>query len=140
MPSIQQLVICGLSGQEYALPIQETREIMRLTDITRLPGIPVHMEGVINLRGTVLPIINLARLLGLPIDENTGKERIVVVEEGGKRAGLVVGGVKEIGLYNEGELEAPVINEREEGFISAVVNKGERLWLFLDVAKIVTCL
>jgi len=136
MPSDQQLVICALAGQEYCLPIQETREIMRLTDITRLPGIPMHMEGVINLRGTILPIINLARLLGLPVDEDTGKERIVVVGQGDKRAGLIVGGVNEIGLYSEGELKPPVIGERGEGFISAVVNKGERLWLFLNLAKI----
>jgi len=64
-----QLVVFQLNDQQYALPINETQEIIRMAEVTRLPNTNYYIEGIINLRGTILPVISLNRRLGLPETE-----------------------------------------------------------------------
>ncbi|MDQ0286809.1 purine-binding chemotaxis protein CheW [Desulfofundulus luciae] len=135
MSSEQQLVIFELGGQEYGLPIKETREIIRLAKVSKLPGAPAHMEGIINLRGSILPVINLSRLLDLPLSDQEQDMRIIVAEHGDRKAGLIVGRVNEVGVYSEEELETPLAGD-EARYIKAVINKGNRLWLLLNLEKV----
>lgn len=135
MSSEQQLVIFELGGQEYGLPIKETREIIRLTKVSKLPGVPAHMEGIINLRGNILPVINLSPLLDLPLSGQEQDMRIIVAEHGDRKAGLNVGRVSGVGVYSEEELEPPPSGD-EAGYVKAVVNKGNRLWLLLNLEKV----
>lgn len=86
----------AVGGQCFAVEIGAVREIVRLTQITPVPGASHHIEGVMNLRGRVLPVLNLKEWLGMESAPATREERIVVVEIDGRRVGLHVDGEAEV--------------------------------------------
>ncbi len=131
-----QLVIFELSNQLYALPIQETQEIIRMTSITKVPNTKDYVEGIINLRGNIVPVINLNRRLGLPEKEHDDSTRIIVVEYNDQKVGMIVDNVQEVGRYTEDEMEPPAVAGDSVEFLSGVVNKGEELWLLLNLGKV----
>jgi len=132
-----QLVIFELADQLYALPIQNTQEIIRMANITNVPNTRDYVEGIINLRGSIVPVINLNRRLGLPVKDYDDSTRIIVVEYNGKKVGMIVDNVHEVGRYNSDEVEPPVVDGDNVDFISGVVKKGDDLWLLLNLAKVV---
>ena len=83
-------------GEEYGVPISQVQEIVRVGGITMVPNSPPYMEGVINLRGRVLPVLNLRKRLGLPDKEIGNTSRIVVTEVGIKIIGLLVDAVSHV--------------------------------------------
>ncbi|KJS12477.1 MAG: chemotaxis protein CheW [Desulfotomaculum sp. BICA1-6] len=131
-----QLVIFELSNQLYALPIQETQEIIRMTDITTVPNSKGYVEGIINLRGSVVPVINLNRRLGLLERSHDDSTRIIVVEYNGQKVGMIVDNVQEVGRYTEDEIEPPTVAGDGVEYLSGVVKKGEELWLLLNLGKV----
>lgn len=86
-----QLVSFVVGAEEYAIPILAVQEINRMMAITRVPQSPPFVEGVINLRGKVIPVVDLRKRFGMPINENTGDERIIVVEVQGATEARVIG-------------------------------------------------
>ena len=88
----------GIGAEHYALPVDRVLEVAELGDVTLLPGSPPEVIGVCNLRGQVIPVIDLARVLDLPRGE---PERIVVTELGERRAGLAVDAVIDVGELPE---------------------------------------
>ena len=86
-----QLVSFVVGAEEYAIPILAVQEINRMMAITRVPQSPSFVEGVINLRGKVIPVVDLRKRFGMPINENTGDERIIVVEVQGQTEARVIG-------------------------------------------------
>lgn len=86
-----QLVSFVVGAEEYAIPILAVQEINRMMDITRVPQSPAFVEGVINLRGKVIPVVDLRKRFGMPINDNTGDERIIVVEVQGETEARVIG-------------------------------------------------
>ncbi len=86
-----QLVSFVVGAEEYAIPILAVQEINRMMAITRVPQSPPFVEGVINLRGKVIPVVDLRKRFGMPINENTGDERIIVVEVQGANEARVLG-------------------------------------------------
>lgn len=136
MQSEGQLVIFGLSSQLYALPIQETQEIIRMTGITRVPNTRDYVEGIINLRGSVVPVINLNRRLGLQEHEHDDSTRIIVVEYNGQKVGMIVDNVQEVGRYNDDEVEPPAVAGDSVEFLNGVVKKEDELWLMLNLGKV----
>jgi len=86
-----QLVSFEVGAEEYAIPILAVQEINRMMAITRVPQSPAFVEGVINLRGKVIPVVDLRKRFNMPINENTGEERIIVVEVQGKNEARVIG-------------------------------------------------
>lgn len=131
-----QLVIFELAEQLYALPIQETQEIIRMAVITKVPNTRSYVEGIINLRGSIVPVINLNRRLGLPIKDYDDSTRIIVVEYNGQKVGMIVDNVQEVGRYTADEVDPPVVDGDNVDYISGVVKKGENLWLLLNLAKV----
>lgn len=119
----EQLVVFQLNDQEYALPINETQEIIRMAEVTRLPNTNYYIEGIINLRGTILPVISLNRRLGLPEKEQTEDTRIIVVENKGNKVGMIVDSVLEVGRYTEDEVEPPNMIGEGVDFLKGVVKK-----------------
>ncbi len=93
---VLQLVSFQLGPEEYAIDILGVQEIIRLVEITHVPNAPHYVEGVVNLRGKVIPIINLRTRLGLPAAEPTKDTRIVVVEVGHLILGFIVDSVEEV--------------------------------------------
>ncbi len=134
--SENQLVVFQLADQKYALPIQETQEIIRMTDVTRIPNANYYLEGIINLRGTILPVINLNRRLGLQEKEADDETRIVVVENNDSKVGMIVDRVLEVGRYSESEVEPPHMVSNDADFLRGVVKKEDQLWLLLDLTHV----
>jgi len=133
----EQLVIFQLNDQQYALPIQETQEIIRMSDITKVPNTKHYVEGIINLRGSIVPVINLNKRLGLPVADYGEDTRIIVVEKDGQKVGMIVDVVLEVGLSVDNEMEPPSVAGSNVDFLKGVVKKNENLWLVLNLEEIV---
>lgn len=131
-----ELVTCVLGGVEFGLDINAVQEIVRMPKITPLPRSPGYVEGVANLRGNVLPIINSRARFGLPEGGNADSNRVVVVELNGHPTGLIVDAVREVMHVQRKDVEdAPAAVQSIDGrFLKGVVklNGGQRLVLLLD--------
>lgn len=132
----EQLVIFDLSGQKYAIPVLNTQEIIKMVDVTPIPRSDDFVDGVINLRGRIVPIINLKKRLSLQRAEATRDTRIIVVEHDEASVGIIVDRVQEVGRYNSDEVERPESVMRENEYISGVIKKEEALWLLLQLDKV----
>jgi len=133
----EQLVIFQLNDQQYALPIQETQEIIRMSSITRVPNTRHYVEGIINLRGSIVPVINLNKRLDLPVSQYGEDTRIIVVENDGQKVGMIVDVVLEVGRFSEEEIEPPSVAGDNVNYLRGVVKKGDQLWLLLNLAEVI---
>jgi len=133
-----QLVAFRLGKETYAVDIQQVQEIIRMQHITQVPGAPSFVEGVINLRGRIVPVIDLRQRLGLPRGERTGETRIVVVEVPPHRVGMVVDAVEEVFRIQEEEIEppSPLVASIQEKYLRGVGKSGDRLIILLDLEEI----
>ncbi|MGB3244669.1 MAG: chemotaxis protein CheW [Sulfitobacter sp.] len=102
-----ELLTFHLSDQVYAVDIMLVREIRGWTRTTPLPHAPRHMKGVINLRGTVLPVMDLAERLGLPPRDQSDRNVIIVVIHNDTMTGLLVDAVSDIITLNQDDLQLP---------------------------------
>jgi len=135
-----QVVSFALGSEEYGVDIAQVQEINRMVAITHVPRAPHFMEGVINLRGQLIPIIDLRTRFGMPRAEHTKHTRIVVTEIGSKRVGMVVDSVSEVLRIPVEQVEdAPeMIAQVETEYIRGVGKLGDRLIILLDLQKIIT--
>jgi purine-binding chemotaxis protein CheW len=140
MSESTQVVSFKLGPEEYGVDIAQVQEINRMVAVTNVPRAPVFMEGVINLRGQLIPIIDLRTRFGMPRAEHTKNTRIVVTEIGTKRVGMVVDSVSEVlRLPLEAIEPAPdMITGVDTEYIRGVGKMDDRLIILLDLAKIVT--
>ncbi|MBA4794392.1 MAG: chemotaxis protein CheW [Phenylobacterium sp.] len=105
-----ELITVVVGGQQFAMDIQKVREIRGWTTSTPLPKAPDYVLGMINLRGAVLPVLNLATRLGLPASEAKASSVVIVVDLGGRTVGLLVDAVCDILAVTEGQVQpAPSI-------------------------------
>jgi purine-binding chemotaxis protein CheW len=131
------LVTFQLGREEYGVEIASVQEIIRATDITPVPGAPSHVSGVINLRGKIIPVVDLRRRFGLETTGTSESQRIIVVELGEKRIGMLVDSVSQVikvpaGVVEEMPEEATSI---DENFIRGVGKLDNRLIIILDLNK-----
>lgn len=133
-----QLVSFQLGQEEFAIDILGVQEIIRLVDITAVPNSPHYVEGVINLRGKVIPIINLRARFGLPLVEPTKDTRIIVVEVGSLILGFVVDSVEEVLRIPEELIEPPPVSGRmgPAEFHRGIGRIEGRLLILLDLTKL----
>jgi purine-binding chemotaxis protein CheW len=133
-----QLVTFEVAGEEYAVDILAVREINRMMDLTRVPQSPAEVEGVINLRGRIIPVVDLRRRFGMASAERTESSRIVVVEVGGRVLGFVVDRVHEV-LRVSGDIVEPapaMACSIRSDFIAGVGKLKDRLLILLDLGKL----
>jgi purine-binding chemotaxis protein CheW len=130
-----QVVVLRVQGGDYAVPINRVQEIVRVPEITRVPHAQPGVEGVINLRGRVLPVVDLAARLGLGITERARSARVVVVDGGTESIGLLVDGVSEVLRVSASDVEPPSPTTTGGGptAVLGVAKLGERLVLLLDL-------
>jgi purine-binding chemotaxis protein CheW len=135
-----QVVSFKLGSEEYGVDIAQVQEINRMVAVTHVPRAPQFMEGVINLRGQLIPIIDLRARFGMPRTEHTKNTRIVVTEIGTKRVGMVVDSVSEVLRLDVAQIEpAPeMITGVDTEYIRGVGKIEDRLIILLDLAKIIT--
>jgi len=136
----EQVVVLELAGEGYAIEISTIQEIIRMQPITRIPNGPGWIEGVTNLRGRVIPVLDLRRRLGLQAGEVTRRCRIVVAELGGHTLGLVVDAVSEVLRLPAEAVEPPssLVMTAECTYLRAVARLDERLVLLLDLARLLS--
>lgn len=134
----QHLVVVRLDRERYGVPIEHVHEIIRMQEVTRIPRAPAFVEGVINLRGQVIPVIDLRKRFGLPQADRNGAARIVVVEMHGHRVGVVVDAVLEVMRLGEGAVVPPeeLLAASEVAFLRGVAKQGDGLILLLDLQKV----
>lgn len=133
-----QLVCFRLGTEEYGLDIGQVQEINRMIPITRVPRAPAFMKGVINLRGQLIPIIDLRVRFGMAPVEPTKSTRIVVVEIGPSRVGMIVDGVSEVLKIPVEHIEAApeMVAGADAAYVRGVGKYGDRLIVLLDLAPI----
>lgn len=136
----EQVVVLELAGEAYGVEIGRVQEIIRMQSITRIPNGPAFVEGVTNLRGRVIPVLDLRKRFGLRAATATRRSRIVVGELGKHTAGLVVDGVSEV-LRVSGEVIEPpstLVTTSDSAYLRGVAKLDERLILLLDLSRILS--
>lgn len=130
----EQLVVLDVADEAYGIPVQRVREIIRVPPITRVPNGPAFLEGVINLRGQVIPVLDLRKHLGLPASDHSRRSRVVVAELGDYAVGMVVDGVSQVVMVPTGDIEPPptLVAGAEDGQVRGVARLGDRLVLLLE--------
>ena len=133
-----QLVVFELSGESFGIDINAVQEIIRMQQITDVPKAPMHVKGIINLRGKVIPIVDLRDKFGLAQTEETKSTRIVVVDVTGCTVGMIVDAVSEVLRMNKDQIEDPsAIIESYEKYLLGIGKLEERLVLLLDLSKVI---
>jgi purine-binding chemotaxis protein CheW len=134
---IIQLVTFRLGDEEYGVDILKVHEINRMMDITAVPSAPKCIEGVINLRGKVIPVINLRMKFGLPHKDADARSKIVVVDIG-MAAGIIVDSVSEVLRINSDVIESPPPMTAAIGseYILGVGKLKDRLLILLDIERL----
>ncbi|MCU7497428.1 MAG: purine-binding chemotaxis protein CheW [Ignavibacteria bacterium] len=138
--AIVQLVGFNLGKECYGVDIKRIKEINRMTEITRVPRAPEFIEGVINLRGSVIPVINLRKKVKMPSREYDKDTRIIIVELSGKTLGFIVDAVKEVLRIPESLLvpPPPLAVGKNADYITAVAKVEDELVILLDPDKVLS--
>ncbi len=134
----RQLVVFQLGAELYGVDIARVHEIIRLQSITRVPRAPSFVEGVINLRGKVIPVVDLRRRFGLPTSEHTRATRTVVVEIGDQVVGIIVDSVSEVLRVSTSTIEppSPVVAGIDSEYLQGIAKLPERLVILLDLDRV----
>ena len=138
-----QLVTFMLSGEEYGVPISQIQEIDRLSKITKVPKAAQFVEGVTNLRGEVIPVLDTRKRFELEAKASDDRSRIIIVELGGVKTGLIVDSVREVLSLPKKDVAPPpeaIHSGIDQRFISGIgkVDSGKRMVVLLDVEKILS--
>ena len=132
-----QLVSFMLADEEYGVEVLKVREIIRMPTITKMPNVPQHVEGIINLRGKVIPIISMRKRFGLMENDNSSHTRIIIMDVVGSMTGFIVDAVSEVIRIHSSEIQPPptivVSGGIAQEFITGVINHAERLLIIMDI-------
>lgn len=134
-----QLVTFKLDEEEFGVDILKVQEIIRTVEITVVPKMPGYMEGVINLRGKVIPVVNLRTRFSKPMAEQNNNTRIVVVNLNNITVGLLVDSVSEVLRLSEDVVEPPppiMEGGMDTEYIKSVGRLKDRLLILLDLEKV----
>ncbi len=136
----QQLVVFDLDNEAYGVDFGSVREIIRLREITNVPRTPDFVEGVINLRGKVIPVVELRKRFGLPGADRTKENRIVNVDVAGQEIGMVVDAVTDVLRIPSDSVEPPstFITAADSGYLRGIVKMDDRRIFLLDLDQVLT--
>ena len=133
-----QLVSFHLAEETYGVEITKVREIILMGEITRVPQTPEYVKGLINLRSTVIPVIDLRIRFGLPEGDLTDESRIMVLHVAGKMIGIVVDAVSEVLRVSDDQIAPPPPTVAGLGreYLTGLVKLEDQLLILLDIDKI----
>jgi len=136
----RQLVVFTLASEAYGVDISAVREIIQMQNITKVPRTPDFVEGVINLRGRVIPVVDLRKRFSFPSVERNKNTRIVVVDIGGQDIGVVVDAVTEVLRVAADSIAPPssIITTAESDYLLGVAKLAERLIILLDLLRVLS--
>lgn len=132
---LRELVAFTIDTEEFAIDIASVHEINRVVEITRIPNAPEHVQGVINLRGKIVPIVDMRELLGFEPKEARATSRIIVVEVGGMMLGFLVDSVSEVVRLPRSAVDEPPTFSSgvASNYIDGVGKVDDRLLILLNL-------
>jgi len=135
-----QLVVFDLASEHYGVDISDVREIMRMQNITKVPGAMACIEGVLNLRGKVLPVLDLRKRLGLKVTERTEDSRIVIVDIEAGQVGVIVDAVTEVLRVENSYIDPPssMVNHGDADYLKGIAKLSDRLIILLELNKLLS--
>lgn len=135
--SEQQTVVFRLGDESYGIDIFRVSEIIRVREITPIPGTEAHIRGLVNLRGRTIPIVDLRTRLQLPPAEETESARIIVVDTEGGHVGVVVDAVAEVRTLKASQLEETpaILSSQASDFVKSLAKQEDRIITLLDLDK-----
>jgi len=132
-----QIAVFSISNQDFGIDIVSVSEIIRLEKITPIPQAPAYVEGVINIRGQVVPAINLHVLFNTRVGERNDSNRVIVVETGQNKFGLIVDAVSEVRKVVPDMIKpAPPEISIDQYYLKGIILDGENLIVLMDVNKL----
>jgi purine-binding chemotaxis protein CheW len=133
-----QLVSFKLGDETYGIEITKIREIILVGEITQIPETPRYVKGLINLRSTVIPVIDLRARFSLPAAELTPDSRIMVLHVGSRTIGIIVDSVNEVLRVTQQEISPapPTVSSSGNGYMTGLVRLKEDLLILLDVDRL----
>jgi len=136
---IQWVTFC-LADENYGIAVMQVQEVLRMTEITPVPGAPEYVLGIINLRGNVVTVIDTRQRFGLPPQEVDDASRIIIIESGEQVVGLLVDSVAEVVYLKGSEIESSpnVGSDDSSKYIQGVHSDNGELLILVDVNKLLT--
>lgn len=134
-------VTFGLADETYAIDVLQVQEVLKVPEITPVPGVPDYILGIINLRGDVVTVIDARRRLGLPVRAPDDASRIVIIDVDHQNVGILVDSVAEVVQISADAVDPPpaVGNEQTSRFILGVTNSGgDSLTILIDLNKLLS--
>jgi purine-binding chemotaxis protein CheW len=140
MPFKQQLVVFRVGSEEFAVDILLTKEVVVMRDITPVPETEDYVEGVMNLRGNLVPVIDLRKRLRARARMDQAERRIVVSSFEDRLTGLIVDGASEVIRVSEDRIEPPpdMMSEIGADYVKGVINLGDRFITLIDLKMVLT--
>lgn len=137
---VLQWVTFKLQEETYGINVMQVQEVLRYTDIAPVPGAPMYVLGIINLRGNVVTVIDTRARFGLPPSDVTENSRIVIIEADKQVIGILVDSVAEVVYLRASEIDtAPNVGTDESAkFIQGVSNRDGELLILVDLNKLLT--
>ncbi|MNK46335.1 Chemotaxis protein CheW [compost metagenome] len=136
MADVLQLVSFNLGSEEFGVDIGMVQEIVRMPEITRVPRTPDFVEGVVNLRGKIIPVVDLRKRFRLPVTEDTKSTRIIIVTMSGRTVGMIVDGVSEVRRISADAVEPTpemVASAIDASYLKGIAKLEGRLLILLDL-------
>jgi purine-binding chemotaxis protein CheW len=136
----QQIVVFELANEHYGLDISTVEGIIKMQSITKMPQAPNYVEGITNLRGSVVPVMDLRRRFGLATQERTKDTRIVVVYINSVKVGMIVDGVSQVLRIQDDTIEPPppMVTTINSAFIKGIAKLDNQLVILLDLTKVLS--
>ena len=133
-------VTFSLAGETYAIDVLQVQEVLKLTEIAPVPGVPDYILGIINLRGDVVTVIDARRRMQLPVREPDDASRIVIIDVDNQNIGILVDSVAEVVQISPDSVDpAPAVgNDQTSRFILGVTSKGDNLTILIDLNKLLS--
>ncbi len=137
---LNQLISFMVGDEEYGLDILRVKEVIRVREITHLPRSPSFVKGIINLRGDVIPIIDLRDKFGLSSQEQTGMTRVIVVDVESKLIGMVVDSASQVVRVPASQIDPPppVVGGLSAQYVKGVGKLDDRLIILLNIERILS--
>lgn len=136
MADVLQLVSFNLGTEEFGVDIGMVQEIVRMPEITRVPRTPAFVEGVVNLRGKIIPVVDLRKRFRLPVTENTKSTRIIIVTMNQRTVGMIVDGVSEVRRISSDSVDPTpemVASVIDASYLKGIAKLEGRLLILLDL-------
>ena len=135
-----QIVSFHLADEVFGVAITKVREIILMCNITQVPQSPIYVKGLINLRSTVIPVVDLRSLFGLPESERDHESRIMVMQVGNRTVGIIVDGVDEVLRISEKDIAPPPATVAGLGnkYLQGLVKLEDQLLILLDIDRVLS--